>query len=198
MYNKRNYGPYSRLIADYRRSWENIAITDENPDYNKKFMMVDLSLKYKLQVAKKDLIITAFGRANAVSDKANPLALFTDKAFVRQYFEEVMMFYHLHPKFTVLGIANFEQAFGNDRTELADENGELILGGGKDKNLPMASANGKAIKQFGTGYGLGFDWDFTSRASIDFRYRVYTHEDKSFTKDKFAGQEMSVEFKLFF
>ena len=53
-YNKRGYGPYGRLIADYRRAWENIAITDTNPDYHKKFMMVDLSLKYKFQVAKKD------------------------------------------------------------------------------------------------------------------------------------------------
>ena len=161
-------------------------------------MMVDLSLKYKLQVAKKDLILTAFGRVNAVSDKVDPSALFGNSAFVRQYFEEGMAFYHLHPKWTLVGLINFEQVYGNDRTELADANGELILGGGIDNNLPTARADGKAISQFGAGYGAGFDWDFTSQASIDFRYRWYNHKDKNFTKDKFAGQEMTVEFKLFF
>lgn len=198
MYNTRGYGPYGRLVADYRRAWENIAITDENPDYTKKFMMVDLSLKYKLQVAKKDLILTAFGRINAVSDKLNPGALFGKSAFVRQYFEEGMAFYHIHPKWTIVGLINFEQVYGNDRTELADADGELILGGGPDGNLPTARDDGKAISQFAAGYGAGFDWDFTSRACIDFRYRWYNHEDKNFTKDKFAGQEMTLEFKLFF
>lgn len=197
-YNKRGYGPYGRLIADYRRAWENISITDVNPDYNKKFMMVDLSLKYKLQVAKKDLIITGFGRVNAVSDKMNPSHLFSKGAFVRQYFEEFMAFYHIHPKVTLVGLVNYEQMYGNERTEMADAQGELILGGGDDQNLPMFRQDGKAISQFGAGYGGGVDWDFASRASISFRYRWYSHEDKNFTKDKFAGQEMTTEFKLFF
>ena len=83
MYDKREYGPYNRLIADYRRAWENIAITDVDPDYYKHFMMLDLSLKYKLQVAKKDLILTLFGRGNAVGDKMNPASVFSNSSFVR-------------------------------------------------------------------------------------------------------------------
>jgi hypothetical protein len=197
MYNKNSYGPYNRLIADYRRAWENIAITDSTPDYFKKFMMVDLSLKYKLKVFKRDLIVTAFGRVNAVGESYSPANLFTDEAFVRQYFEEFMFFYNLHPKFSVLGIVNFEQLYGNERTELADEDGELILGGGKEGNLP-GSTGGDPISQLGTGYGLGFDWDFTSRACISTRYRYYTHEDENFTRDKFSGHEVTCEFKLFF
>ena len=143
-------------------------------------------------------IIEELGRVNSVSDKLNPGHLFSKGAFVRQYFEEFMAFYHIHPKLTLVGLVNYEQMYGNERTEMADADGELILGGGEDKNLPMFRQDGKAISQFGAGYGAGFDWDFASRASISFRYRWYSHEDKNFTKDKFAGQEMTTEFKLFF
>lgn len=205
MYNRRGYGPYGRLIADYRRAWENIAITDEFGDgegqytpYTKKFFMLDLGFKYKLQVAEKDLILTAFGRANAVSDKYD-FSFFSNNAFVRQYFEEFMFFYHLHPKFTVIGLVNFEQVYGNERTEMADAEGNLVLGGGEDGNLPAVRPDGgNPISQSGTGYGIGFDWDFTSRACISTRYRYYTHKDKHFLADKFSGQELSCEFKLFF
>ena len=197
-YNVRGYGPYGRLLADYRRAWENIAITDENPDYFKKYFMLDLGFKYKLQVAKKDLILTAFGRANAVSDKYN-FSFFSNQAFVRQYFEEFMFFYHLHPKFTVIGLLNFEQVYGNNRTEMADAEGNTISDPTADNpNLPVFREDGNPISQSGTGYGIGCDWDFTSRACISTRYRYYTHKDKYFLADKFSGHELSCEFKLFF
>ena len=160
--------------------------------------MLDLGFKYKLQVAKKDLILTAFGRANAVADKYN-FSFFSNKAFVRQYFEEFMFFYHLHPKFTVIGLVNFEQVYGNERTEMADAEGNLITGGGEDGNLPATNPQGgNPISQSGTGYGIGCDWDFTSRACISTRYRYYTHKDKYFLADKFSGHELSCEFKIFF
>ena len=194
-YNRRYQGPYSRLQSDFRRSWENIAITDTVIDYKKSFNMLDLTLKYKMMVADKPLILSAFGRANSVQDAFSVIPVFSDKAFIRQNFYEFMGFYQIHNKWSILAFFSEERALGNKRTELADASGNLIT----DANgKPVYDETGKPIDQIGRGYGVGFDYDFTERASFDVRYRWYTHEDRNFTKDKFAGQDMTLELKVFF
>lgn len=194
-YNRRYQGPYSRLQSDFRRSWENIAITDTVIGYKKSFNMMDVTLKYKMQVAKRPLILSGFFRANSVQDAFSVIPKFDDKAFIRQQFYELMGFYQLNNKWSVLAFYSTESAKGSQRTELADASGNLIT----DANgKPVYDVNGKPIDQVGAGYGIGFDYDFTERASLDVRYRWYTHEDKNFTKDKFDGQDMTIELKVFF
>lgn len=194
-YNRRYQGPYNRLQSDFRRSWENIAITDTTVDYKKSFNMLDLTLKYKTNVAKRPLILSAFFRANSVQDAFSVVPKFNDEAFITQQFYELMGFYQLNNKWSILAFYSTETAKGNQRTELADANGNLIT----DANgKPVFDANGSPIDQVGNGYGIGFDYDFTERACLDVRYRWYTHEDKNFTQDKFNGQDMTVELKVFF
>jgi len=88
-----------------------------------------------------------------------------------------------------------ERVLGNSRTELADANGNLITNA---SGRPVADPNGKAIDQTGYGYGLGLDYNFHSSASINIRQRWFTHSDKNFTRDRFSGNEMTIEFKVFF
>lgn len=221
-YNNRNYGPYKRLMGDFRRTWESIAITDTVVDYKKSFTVMELGAKYKTSFLKKELIISAFGRANSVQEKIALVPKFGEKAFVRQWYEELIMFYHLAPKWTIIGLLASEQVKGNLRTELVGEDGEalyrestdlwdgetvghpagdgqqaLIDGELKTVNAP-GGVVGKAIDQIGFAYGIGFDYDFAPNASIDFRYRWIDHKDKNFTKDKFNGHDITLEMKVFF
>jgi hypothetical protein len=202
------YGPYNRLQADFRRAWETVRITDSLPqiDYLKGFSTLDLDFKYMTTLFKKDLILTLFGRANSVQENFSPIPVFGEKAFVRQWYEEFMFFYSLSPKVSVIGLFAMEQLKGNHRTELARPDGHLLL---KDNGSPVANGvirddndqlinDGKPIDQSGLGWGIGFDYDFSQRACIDVRYRWYTHEDKNHILDKFQGQEISVEFKIFY
>lgn len=194
-YSRRYQGPYGRLQSDFRRAWENIAITDTVIDYKKSFNTLDLTLKYKMKLAKRDLIMSGFFRANSVQDAFSIVPLFSDKAFVRQHFYEFMAFYKLNAKWSLVGFVSTEIAKGNQRTELADADGNLIT----DVNgKPVYDADGKGIDQVGRGYGIGFDYDFADRASLDVRYRWYTHKDKNFTQDRFSGQDMTIELKIFF
>lgn len=141
-YNNRFYGPYKRLMGDFRRSWENIAITDTVVDYKKSYSMMELGAKYKTTFLKKELIISAFGRANSVQEKVAPLPKFGEKAFVRQWYEELMLFYHIAPKWTIVGMFGSEQVKGNLRTELVGEDGEALYRVASEEELGSAESVG--------------------------------------------------------
>src|ERR1700752_3507307 len=105
-----------------------------------------------------------------------------------------MAFYAIHPKLNLVEFVGYERVKGNNRTELADANGNLV----KDaQGRPIASPTGKPKDQTGHGYGLGWDYNFHSRASLHLRSRWFSHEDKNFTRDIYQGNEMTMEFKVF-
>ncbi|MBX9853061.1 MAG: hypothetical protein K2X86_15065 [Cytophagaceae bacterium] len=171
-------GPYGRLLNAWRRSWEKATITDVNPDYKKGFNLIDFSAKYKTSFLGRDIIFSNFINYNSVQDKLSPIALFDDKAFIRSFYEEFMIFYNIQPKLTVVGLVGAERVLGNDRTDLAP--------------------NGKPIDQTGLGYGVGLDIDISPTAGLYLRQRWYSFEDKNFTLDEFKGFDTNVELKIFF
>ena len=194
-FTQRFTGPYGRIQSIYRRTYDNVTITDTDVNYKKSFSSMDLELKYKFQLFGKELIVTNFNIYNSVQDRLSPIPMFSDKAFIRTFYEEFMAFYAFHPKVTLVGFFGMERIWGNQRTELADASGKLIT----DANgRPIASPNGKAVNQTGYGFGTGLDYNFHTRASLNLRYRHYTYSDKNFTLDKFSGNEIITEFKVFF
>jgi hypothetical protein len=182
-------GPYNRITSLFRRTYENIAITDTS-DYKKGYNVLDFGLKYKMPFLKKDLILTTYLTYNSVQKGFKPIPTFSDKAFIRAYYQEFMTFYALHPKLTVIGFYAFEILKGNRSTELADPaTGDRVAADDPD---------GKPIDQFGYGYGIGLDYDISGRAGLFLRNRWFEHRDKNFIKDKFKGFETTVELKIFF
>jgi hypothetical protein len=187
-------GPYNRIHSIFRRTYENIAITDTIVDYKKSFSTLNLELKYKFYFLGKELILMNYNNYSSVQDQWSPVPIFTDKAFLRIFYEEFLAFYAIHPKLTLVGFAGTERVKGNQRTELADEKGNLLKKGGR----LVAGPNGKPIDQTGYGYGLGFDYNFNSRASLHIRNRWFSQEDANFVRDAFKGFETTLEFKVFF
>jgi opacity protein-like surface antigen len=192
---KRFTGPYNRLHSIFRRSFENVAITDSVIDYKKSFSTIDLELKYKFRFLGKEVIVSSFTDISSVQENWSPIPVWTDKAFLRYFYEELMVFYALHSQVTLVGFGGFEKVLGNQRTELADASGNLIT---DNKGRPVADPNGNPINQTGFGYGYGLDYNFHSRASVNLRHRWFRHQDKHFILDKFKGNEMTVELKVFF
>ncbi len=188
-------GPYNRISTLFRRTVESVAITDTEIDYKKSFSTLELQLKYKLKLFRKELILMNFVNAMTSQENFSPIPVLSDKAFVRYFYEEFMAFWAVKQKVTLIGFFGVEKVVGNNRTELADANGNLIT----DANgRPIADANGKPINQTGFGFGLGADLDLGDRASLHLRNRWYTHSDKNFINDEFRGYEMMVELKKFF
>jgi hypothetical protein len=193
-YFQRLAGPYQRITSIYRRTYETYAITDTVIDYLKMYQTLNVNLSYKLKLFGKDLIITNFNTYNSVTDQGfNPIPAFSDKAFIRTFYEEFMAFYNIHSKVTLVGFVSFERVLGNRRVELADANGNRLL----DVNDP-AYATGKTVNQLGYGAGFGIDYDFSGRAGLYVRNRYFYQKDVNFTKDYFRGNETTVELKIFF
>ena len=68
-----------------------------------------LNMSYKLKLFGRDLIVTNFNTYNSVTDQGfNPIPTFTDKAFIRTFYEEFMAFYNIHSKVTLVGFVSFE------------------------------------------------------------------------------------------
>ena len=109
-----------------------------------------------------------------------------------------------------------ENGIANTRTTLEDAQRRLaILLAKENKDLDaikeqqimvdaaqttydLKQETGKPRNQFGTGFGIGIDYDFASTAGIYFRHRWFDHKDSNFKLDRFKGQESSVELKIFF
>lgn len=177
VYYRNGVGPYGRQMNTWRRSWEKIAITDTSA-YKKGFNLIDFSVKLKARLFSREIIFSNYINYNSVQDKMAPLALFNSKAFLRNFYEEFMIFYHLHNKISVVGLIGFENTVGNSRTELA--------------------SNGKPVDQTGHGYGIGLDYDISSSAGIYIRQRWYDFSDRNFVLDRFKGYDTTVELKIFF
>jgi hypothetical protein len=47
-------------------------------------------------------------------------------------------------------------------------------------------------------YGLGFDWDFASRAGLHVRYKFATHDDKKLPSNQWSGHFFFAETKIWF
>jgi hypothetical protein len=188
-------GPYGRITSIFRRTYEEFSITDTLVDYKKSYNTLALSLKYKFNLFGKELILANYNLYNSVQDKLSFAPKFNDDAFIRTFYEELMVFYGIHPKVTILGTFGFERVWGNTRMNLADANGNEI----RDANgNPTYDPTGKTIDQTGHGYGIGIDYDFSPKAGLFLRNRWFDHKDKNFTKDVFRGMESTVELKIFF
>ena len=172
-------GPYKRVKNMFRRTFEFIEITDEDPDYLKGFTQLDFTIKYKLRVARRNMVVRNFSNYGSVQDKLSAAPVFSDKAFLRTFYNQTLVMYELGKKVSVLAMFEFERNRANDRTELS-------------------GYNRKALDQYSEGYGFGIDYDFSEFAGLYFRHRWMRHEDINFVKDKFIGQESTVELKVFF
>jgi hypothetical protein len=83
-------GPYDRLTSMFRRTYEKFTITDTLVDYKKSYNSLAGSVKYKINLFGKELILSAYGNYNSVSDKLSVTPKFDDKAFIRTAYVELL------------------------------------------------------------------------------------------------------------
>lgn len=69
---------------------------------------------------------------------------------------------------------------------------------GDQKANPYVIAEPSPIDYLQTAYGIGFDWDFASRAGLHVRYKYATHQDKNLPDNDWNGSFFFAESKLWF
>lgn len=171
-------GPYGRVNNRFRRSFETLMLTD-NSGALKTFNATDLSLKWRLRLFKKELILCNYNYVGSIGKELSIVPAWNDNSYLRTFFEEVSAYYALHNKLTLIGFYSIQTNQGNQLTSLSPD-------------------NGKPLDQLGTGFGFGIDYDFATSAGLFLRHRWMENSDKNFSLDKFKGTETMVELKVFF
>ncbi|HSZ26062.1 MAG TPA: hypothetical protein VK766_10100 [Cytophagaceae bacterium] len=172
-------GPYQRIKSVWLTTFETMTITDTLKNYKKGFSNLELLLKYKFKLFNRDFVVMNFNTFNSVQKNFNAIPVFTNKAFMRLFFEDLTGAYKLGKKYNLIGNFGYEMVKGNNQTQLSP-------------------VNGKPINQRGFAFGGGIDYDFLPNAGIHFRLKYMTHKDKNFTLDQYRGFESTVELKIFF
>ena len=171
-------GEYGRIKSVWLTTYETVTITDKLKNYKKGFSNLELFLKYKIRLFKRDLVILNFNTYNSIQ-KNSIVPVFNSNAFVRLFFEDLTFAYRLGKKYNIVANYGFERVIGNRSTQLSSE-------------------NNKPIDQVGHAYGGGIDYDFMANAGLHFRFKYMDHKDKNFVLDQFKGYETTVELKIWF
>ncbi|MDA9820170.1 hypothetical protein N9C06_04545 [Salibacteraceae bacterium] len=175
-------GPYARTADVFRDTYETMKLRDDSLGTAvnvKKFNVLELQAKYKTSLFHRTLFVNLLNRYSSVQKTLAPTVVVSEDAYLRHYTNELEFYYQVWQKVMLTGYLGYERILGNYDTELALE-------------------TGKPRDQEGTGIGFGIDYDLGRNAGLYVRHRFFRFEDRSFTKDQFAGQETVVEIKVAF
>jgi hypothetical protein len=160
------------------RTFEYTTITDTVTDYKRNYNILQVNNKFNTTLFSRDFYILNYTVYSSVTDKFNALPSFTDKAFLRLFYNDLLMAYGVKSGLYTILTLGYERNLANNRTILAP--------------------NGKPMDQIGIYYGFGFDISLTPSAGIYLRHRWFDYKDKNFTLDQLKGYESSLELKIFF
>lgn len=172
-------GPYSRIRSVFRRTYENIRITQGDPTNKKAFNAAEIMLMYKAKFLGRDIVLMNYHTYSAATSNLAFANNFNNSAYTRQYYTDVTLAYKVMKKVTLVGNYGFERLLGGDNT------------------VRDVISNG-TVNQKGHSYGAAISYDYTATSSIHLRHKYFTHEDSNFYLDKFNGTETTLELKVFF
>ena len=177
------FGPEGRVTAYYRGVAEKVKITDRNADgtpMNKRyFNSLDIQAKFKNKIFNRDFYMFYLGTFSSAQNSLSAVPKFNDDAYIRAQFHELDVYYNITPEFVLALYGGLEYVKGNQYTDIS-------------------AVSGKPRDQIGTALGYGFDFSFSQSTTLYFRHRWFTYEDRSFAREKFSGNEATVELKMFF
>ena len=178
-----NVGPYNKKSVLYRSVFETVSITEAdnngNLAFDKYFNTIEAQLKYKFNFLKKPWYVFYLGSFNSVQKSFSPITVFNENAYVRVYNHQFENYYQISKKITLSQYLGVERILGNYDTQL---------------NLDSR----RPINQEGIGLGLGIDYMMAKNTGLYLRHRYFKFEDTSFSLDKFAGHESTIEIKVTF
>jgi hypothetical protein len=162
--------------------YEVVNLTDDELGevINKKhFSGAELQAKAHFDVLNRKLFVFSISRISTAQPNYSVIPVFTEKAYIRQYTNELEAYWFVTNDFILNTYIGYERTIANYDTEV-------------DINT------GKPRNQYGKGLGLGVDYSLGRNAVLMMRHRWFSFEDKNFDQDKFKGTETTLELKLMF
>lgn len=178
------FGPLKRQFSFFRGVFEQVYTTDLDPatalpTTRKVFNTVDLQAKFKTGLFQRPVYLFYLGTLGSAKSEFSLLPGLDRSSYLFVQYHELDLYVEVVKKFILAGYLGLEKAQGGKFTEWDSET-----------QLPR--------DQLATGFGLGFDLMVAQNAGIFFRHRWFAFEDRSFSAERYRGNEVTIELKTFF
>jgi hypothetical protein len=178
-----NVGAYRRTSVLFRGVYESVMLTDLSDNgqviNDKYFNNMEAQVKYKFNLFGRPYHVFYLGAYNSIQPKFSPVTVFTEEAYIRLYAHQLEGYYNIHPKLVLAQYFGWERVIGNYSTQV-----DIV--------------SQRPVNQQGLAIGGGIDYMLAKNTALYLRHRWFSFEDKSFSLEKFAGHETTIELKIQF
>ena len=173
-------GPFNNLTTFFRGYYEKVYV-NSNYDYNSNNLFTTglVNIKYQNKLLEKDLFIFYLGEYQSIQNNSIPFP--NKKSFVKTYFHEFDLYYHILDDVALIGY------FGKE-----------VIKGSKDVGYEHNIFDANLIDGVGTAIGTGIDISITPKSNLYLRYKNVDYLDKNHENYFYNGYELSAEFKVIF
>ena len=173
-------GPFNNLTTFFRGYYEKVYVNSKY-DYNSNNLFTTslVNLKYQNKLLGKDLFIFYLGEYQSIQNNLIPLP--NKKSYVKTYFHECDLYYHILDDVALIGY------FGKE-----------VIKGNKDVGYEHNIFDDNLIDGVGTAIGTGIDISITPKSNLYLRYKNVDYLDKNHENYFYNGYELSAEFKVIF
>ena len=173
-------GPFNNLTTFFRGYYEKVYV-NSNYDYNSNNLFTTslVNIKYRNKLLEKDLFIFYLGEYQSIQNNSIPFP--NKKSFVKTYFHEFDLYYHILDDVALIGY------FGKE-----------VIKGSKDIGYEHNIFDANLIDGVGTAIGTGIDISITPKSNLYLRYKNVDYLDKNHDNYFYNGYELSAEFKVIF
>jgi hypothetical protein len=152
----------------------------------------------------RNIMMTAFVALSGVSTSFAPIAVSEKQSgmLMTSFFGQLEPTVAVTPTFHMVGILGFEtfraeKAYVNHEVGLSVPNWGPTNKTRKNEVLPYYYEKAPInYKDFAI--GLGFDWDFSDRVGLHFRYKFMTHSDETVSENDWHSHYIAAETKAWF
>ncbi len=177
------FGNNKRMGTIYRGAYEVANISDSTLEggltSKLNYSSVDVHLKYKLSLFKRDLYFFNLNTISSVGKAVTVIPDLSANSFIKAQYHEFELYYNIWRDITLSGYYGIEIVKGNLKTDI-------------DK------VSGRARNQKGESIGIGLDYQINNDTFLYLRQKFYSFADASFLSEKFDGQITTIELKVFF
>ena len=152
----------------------------------------------------RNIMMTAFLALSGVSTSFAPLAV-SEKTFntlMMSFYGQFEPTVAVTPTFHMVGILGFE-TFRSDKAYVLEAATNTLGRPQAGKTTYVYEVNSYLVKKAPINYkdfaiGLGFDWDFSDRVGLHFRYKFMTHSDETISENNWHSHYIAAETKAWF
>lgn len=199
------WGPYNTISSVYRRSFEEVALTDTTQlastgmNLKKRFNTLELQAKKQGQVLEKKFVFLALHRVNTAQREWLGLGQGWSQNFLTQTSTQFDWMVEVGPKTVLLAHAALERILGNHETDMGDApEGSSTSVLRSVLGLERTEDVNEARNQRSSRMGVGLDVTLAPQMHLYLRHQWYRFVDPNFLDNKLRGTETMLELKMSF